>query len=135
MRNVSLVLFFEGPDQLRLDARIARLTAAKGVNDALGFHNPNKDIPIRIICAVRPVHGVPPDAARCDDHFVNRGRKSSWSPPLRYLMRVGPCVPNEFARRVEHPRHDDLPLPLCSWRPSFLAFRASCFFFLGSARA
>jgi hypothetical protein len=64
---------------------------------------------IQVFGSIRAIPRALPDASSPHIHFVNRDGEFAWIPPFDNLLRVGPRVPNHFARRIKDTRENDLP--------------------------
>src|SRR5437870_551567 len=60
--------------------------------------------------AVRTPHVDPYGAPRSHVQLADRGGEVLRGEPLRHLLRIGPRLEHEVARRVEHAGRDELPL-------------------------
>src|SRR6266581_2305458 len=60
----------------------------------------------RVVLAVGPAHHEAVRAARAEVHLAAGQREASRAPPFADVLRFGPQLPHELARRVENARED-----------------------------
>src|SRR5258706_10069752 len=75
------------------------------VHQPFGFHDLDEGDLVLVVAPVGTVHDEAPDAARLHFHLVGRGGEAVWAPPLADVLRLGPHLPHQLARRIEdaHP--------------------------------
>src|SRR5258707_14340053 len=77
------------------------------IDEALGFHDFDKNAVILIVDAIGAVHDEPPCTTRSYVHLVNCGCKAIWPPPLGYMFLLNPGLPHKLSRCVKNTRCDD----------------------------
>src|SRR6185437_10752731 len=88
--------------------RLDILAAVMAVDNAFGIHDFVKGNAVLIIATVRTMHHEAPDAAGAELECAGGGGgETVRPPPLRQMFRIGPGLPHQLARRVEHARSDD----------------------------
>src|SRR3979411_2357969 len=89
------------------------------------FHDLDEGDLVLVVAPVGTVHDEAPDAASFHFHLVGRRGEAVRAPPLPDVLRLGPHLPHEPARRIEDARPAELAVADAPGGPTFCGPAAS----------